>query len=74
VCAPLAEPVTVTEAMWAGETPRTLIWVRGEASGVPASGEIASGAADAADTIVATAVAVRPASSRSVRATDMASD
>ena len=40
---PLAEPTTRTESIRLGDTPRMLICVSGEASGVPGSGEIATG-------------------------------
>ena len=40
---PLAEPTTRTESIRLGDTPRMLIWVSGEASGVPGSGEIVTG-------------------------------
>src|SRR5215207_4574582 len=41
-CEPVAVPVARTERMRCGFTPRMLIWVSGEAAGVPGAGEIAS--------------------------------
>ncbi len=46
-CTPLREPTTCTSDTCVAPVPRKLIWVLGEASGVPGSGETATGLATA---------------------------
>src|SRR5204863_4081621 len=42
LCVPVFEPTTLIPVSWEGEAPRKLIWVRAEASGVPAIGNTAT--------------------------------
>jgi hypothetical protein len=57
-CDPLRDPTTLTDLISPLGGPRMLIWVEGEASGVPSEGEIASGAVD--DATAGPAVASTP--------------